>query len=192
MSQVYEVEAIVGKRQRDGKVEYKVKWVGYSFEECTWEPLRNLKNVRDMIDEYEDKKNGNKEENKPKEKPKEHQEDLSPNEDDKEKVLLGHKRAHEEKEKKEEKDPKNSSNDEEEEAEEGPEVEDDKEPKKKDKIKYLKVISVSKDFTATVLVEHNGVESRITMKTSQLKAVAPVLLVDFYESRIKFTSKKDN
>lgn len=41
-SQEYEVESIVGRRNNDGRVEYLIKWKGYSEEENTWEPESNL------------------------------------------------------------------------------------------------------------------------------------------------------
>jgi hypothetical protein len=49
----YVVEKIIGKRTRGNTVEYKIKWEGYSEEECTWEPFKNLKHLEDMIEEYE-------------------------------------------------------------------------------------------------------------------------------------------
>ena len=38
----YEVEKIIDKRIINGKLEYKIKWVGYPMSQCTWEPIRNL------------------------------------------------------------------------------------------------------------------------------------------------------
>ena len=35
MSDEYEVEKIVDKRIKNGKVEYKIKWAGYSMNDCT-------------------------------------------------------------------------------------------------------------------------------------------------------------
>ena len=34
---------------------YKVKWKGYPDSQCTWEPVKNLKNVQDMIDTFQKK-----------------------------------------------------------------------------------------------------------------------------------------
>ena len=40
----YEVEKIVShKKRKDGKKVYLVKWKGYSYEECTWEPAKHFK-----------------------------------------------------------------------------------------------------------------------------------------------------
>ena len=49
----YEVEKILEKRVHKGKLQYFVKWK--NFDETTWEPLAHLKDVRDMIDEFEKK-----------------------------------------------------------------------------------------------------------------------------------------
>ena len=51
----YEVEEVLKKRNRKGKVEYFVKWKNY--EEWTWEPTSNLKNAKELIERYEHEKN---------------------------------------------------------------------------------------------------------------------------------------
>merc|ERR1712088_736582 len=50
----YEIEKILEKRVHKGKLQYFVKWK--NFDETTWEPLSHLKDVRDMIDDFERKK----------------------------------------------------------------------------------------------------------------------------------------
>jgi len=52
-AEVYEVEIVLDKRIKKGKLEYFVKWKNY--DETTWEPLNNLLNVRDLIDDFERK-----------------------------------------------------------------------------------------------------------------------------------------
>ena len=54
MAVEYEVEKVLDKRFRRGKVEYFVKWRHYN--ETTWEPPSNLTNVKDLIDDFENKK----------------------------------------------------------------------------------------------------------------------------------------
>lgn len=51
----YEVEEIIAKRFNKSKkiYEYKIKWAGYSMNQCTWEPLENLNNVLIMVQEYD-------------------------------------------------------------------------------------------------------------------------------------------
>lgn len=36
-----------------GKVQYKVRWRGYSEFESTWEPVTNLKNVQKLLDKFD-------------------------------------------------------------------------------------------------------------------------------------------
>ena len=47
----YEVEKVLEKRFRKGRVEYFVKWKNY--DETTWEPSINLTNVQDLIEKFE-------------------------------------------------------------------------------------------------------------------------------------------
>ena len=49
----YEVEEILDRQERQGKMRYLVKWKGYTAEENTWEGLKNLKNAREKIKEFE-------------------------------------------------------------------------------------------------------------------------------------------
>ena len=49
----YEVEKILSKRKRYGKVEYLVRWKGYMAKEDTWEKEENLGNAREAVEDYE-------------------------------------------------------------------------------------------------------------------------------------------
>ena len=51
----YFVDEIVDKRKVNGKIEYKVRWTGYDPCEATWEPIENLVNAQESIDEFEAK-----------------------------------------------------------------------------------------------------------------------------------------
>lgn len=48
----YEVEAILNHRIRRGKLQYLVKWLGYSTAESTWEPEQNLTHAETTLDDY--------------------------------------------------------------------------------------------------------------------------------------------
>ncbi|GMT29662.1 hypothetical protein PFISCL1PPCAC_20959, partial [Pristionchus fissidentatus] len=46
----FEVEAVVGRRQKDGQIEYLLKWRGY--DDKTWEPIKHCTSCRKMVDEF--------------------------------------------------------------------------------------------------------------------------------------------
>jgi len=52
-SDIFNVERILGKRKNHGKIEYLVKWEGFSDDQNTWEPIKHLSNVSHLISEYE-------------------------------------------------------------------------------------------------------------------------------------------
>ena len=47
----YIVEKIIGKRLKDRRIEYKVKWKGYPLSEATWEPVNQL--PKKVVEAYE-------------------------------------------------------------------------------------------------------------------------------------------
>jgi len=49
----YEIEKILSKRKRYGKVEYLVQWKGYTAEGDTWEKEENLGNAQEVLRDYE-------------------------------------------------------------------------------------------------------------------------------------------
>ena len=49
---IYEIEEIIDKRKVKNKTEYLVKWKGYKFSECTWEPKENIFS-KNMIKNFE-------------------------------------------------------------------------------------------------------------------------------------------
>lgn len=51
---VYYVEKIL-KKKTHPELMYLVKWEGYDISEATWEPLRNLEDVKYLIEEFENR-----------------------------------------------------------------------------------------------------------------------------------------
>jgi len=49
----YEVEEILDRQEKRGKIKYLVKWKGYTVEENTWKGLENLKNAMKKVEEFE-------------------------------------------------------------------------------------------------------------------------------------------
>ncbi len=52
----YYVERILDKKVIDGEVRYLIKWDGWSIEESTWEPVDNLDNIKNLIEDFEKEK----------------------------------------------------------------------------------------------------------------------------------------
>ena len=50
----YEVEKVLHKRKKGGRVHYLVKWLGYGNKDNTWEPEDNL-DCDEKIEEFEKK-----------------------------------------------------------------------------------------------------------------------------------------
>jgi hypothetical protein len=48
----YEVEEIVGKRKKNNKMIYRVKWKGYSMNDCTWQSEEDLVGAQDLVDQF--------------------------------------------------------------------------------------------------------------------------------------------
>ena len=51
----YTVEKILERKKVGKKTLYYVKWEGFPSEQGTWEPLQNLKNVKEMVKDFEAK-----------------------------------------------------------------------------------------------------------------------------------------
>jgi len=48
-SEEYEVDKIVGERQRNGKLLYRVRWKGYDAESDTWQMARDIQNAPEIL-----------------------------------------------------------------------------------------------------------------------------------------------
>lgn len=49
---LYEVEAIRDKKYIDGEPFYFIKWVGWPDDDNTWEPIENLYDILNMVEEF--------------------------------------------------------------------------------------------------------------------------------------------
>jgi len=47
------VEKIINKRTVRGKEKFLVRWKGYTAEEDTWKSRENLKNTKELVEEFE-------------------------------------------------------------------------------------------------------------------------------------------
>ena len=54
MNEFYKVEKILEKKKFDDQVLYLVKWRGYGYEDCTWEPRENLATAKESLKEFFD------------------------------------------------------------------------------------------------------------------------------------------
>ena len=58
-SEYYNVEKIIAKEKIGNEVRYLVKWENFPEAECTWEPEDNLDNVKDLVDDFNNNINEN-------------------------------------------------------------------------------------------------------------------------------------
>ena len=202
MTDVYQVEKIVGKRWKGGRVQYKVKWEGYPYSQCTWEPLEHLQTVFELIDQYNESQQTTSKKSK-KEKDEEHlrkkrKKSSSVSQEEKsEESSNSRKIKSNSSEKKDSKDNSNKeqngiANSQDKEVDGVITIKEDEIQREESAIIYKKVITVNKEFKAVVQIVKDGVESQITIPTSELRRLNPDILIDFYESKMKFTSRSQD
>ena len=187
---MYNVEKILDRRKSKNKILYKIKWEGYPMNQCTWEPLENLTTVPELVEEY-DKSHPMKQNKKGKIKNN----------------FLGKKKEPPPEEKKEiikiiDKKPEVPP--EEEKIEKIPFLNEEQQPQQTytiippseicqkykidDSLKKVKTVRKKNDKLMAVIekMKDNGDLEEIEMETIRLKTVNPWILLDFYESKIKF------
>ena len=199
MTDVYQVEKIVGKRWKGGRVQYKVKWEGYPYSQCTWEPLEHLQTVFELIDQYNESqqttsKKSKKEKDEENLRKKRKKSSSVSQEEKSEESSNSRKIKSNSSEKKDSKDNSNKEqngieNSQDKEVDGVITIKEDEIQREESAIIYKKVITVNKEFKAVVQIVKDGVESQITIPTSELRRLNPDILIDFYESKIKFTSR---
>ena len=188
---IYYIERILDKRKVNGKYEYKIKWEGYPLNQSTWEPLENLQTAMELVNEFDkvyEQQNKNKNESKN-------------NSYLKKKRLLKKEVKKEEKGKEEieQKEEKNENTPVEEEKKSNNEnnngsinLEENEYIRKyiiNDSLKSVTTVRKKENkLIAEVkkLKPNNEIED-IEIETSRLKTENPWILLDFYESKIKFT-----
>ena len=188
---IYYIERILDKRKVNGKYEYKIKWEGYPLNQSTWEPLENLQTAMELVNEFDkvyEQQNKDKNESK--------------NNSYLKKKRLLKKEVKKEEKGKEEIEQKEEKN-------EIIPVEEEKKPDNEnnngsinlEENEYIRkyIINDSLKSVTTVrkkdnkliaevkkLKPNNEIED-IEIETSRLKTENPWILLDFYESKIKFT-----
>ena len=48
----YTIEKILDRKKVKDKYKYKIKWEGYPMDQCTWEPVENLQYSLRLVEEY--------------------------------------------------------------------------------------------------------------------------------------------
>ena len=187
---MYNVEKILDRRKVKNKLLYKIKWEGYPMNQCTWEPLENLTTVIELVEEY-DKSHPMKQNKKVKSKNNllGQKKELPP-EEKKEIIKIIDKKPEVTPE--EEKIEKIPFLDEEHQSQQNytiiPPSEICQKYKIDDSLKRVKTVRKKNEKLMAVIekMKDNGDLEEIEMETIRLKTVNPWILLDFYESKIKF------
>ena len=205
----FTIEKIIGKRIIKGKVEYKIKWEGYSMAECTWEPIENLATAKELVEEYEHlnsfpKQKSVKQDTNKKDNSFINKKRNKDNNQQNENIIQDSEEKIEENENN--KAQENTQNDlnNEEEVNLVNNNSDNVEDTPNQNINFNKnkrTFIVNDDLKNVVTVKQQGqtlmaiVEkmdesgnvNRISIPTEELRKINPWILLNFYESKIKFT-----
>ena len=174
----YNIEKILDRRKVNGKFEYKIKWEGYPLSQSTWEPMKNLENCRHLVEEYDkchpinvDAETPKKKENNNKKK-KINEEVVKENEEDQKN--------------KKDSDKTTENND------ENSKIliyENVNSYKVDDTLKCVVTVK-NQNGKLMAVVEKVGEKGEIfktIIPTDELRKINPWILLQFYESKIKFT-----
>ena len=178
----YNIEKILDRRKVNGKFEYKIKWEGYPMNQSTWEPLKNLENAIELVDEYD----------------KYHPKIINEIKTKGEKITLLCKKRKEPNNKEIEEDEKEkvdiNSNNQNNKEKGNILLEENENQNKKSTYKIdnsLKSVVTVKKQNETMIaivdkIESNGDLIKETITTEELRLINPWILLEFYESKIKF------
>ena len=199
----YNIEKILDRRKVHGKYEYKIKWEGYSMNECTWEPMKNLESAKELVEEYNRShpiSNGQKA-SKKEQKKKDSTSFINKKQKRKEEKeeIKDEKIEKDEKEENGEKIQQVSPNEKQEDTQLKINFEESNPPvtEKRDESTFIiddslkKVVTVKQQNQKLMAVveklELNGEITKTYIPTEELRKTNPWILLDFYESKIKFT-----
>lgn len=196
----YSVEKILDKRIKDGKVEYFLKWKGYSHEDNTWEPEDNL-DCPDLISAFEEARK-KKEERKGGPSSRKRKASVSSEDTDKdktEKPVKEEKKKENDKSKKvkkDDKDKKEKEKDKDKDTESKKDKDSDskKSDKKKDEKKLEgfernlepeRIIGASDTSGQLMfLMKWRGTDDADLVPASEANKKCPQIVIKFYEERL--------
>ena len=190
---IYYVEKILDRRKVNDRYEYKIKWEGYPMNQSTWEPLENLRTAMELVEEYDNehpipkkligKKKNRTKKDETKESTEKKENQIQEVQEKKEEI---------EQPKEEEEQNKNINLD-----ENKPIYAINNQMPEENVRKYIidttleKVSTVRKRDNKLMAVvkkkKSNGEFEEIEIETFKLRNENPWILLDFYESKIKFT-----
>ena len=180
----YNIEKILERRKANGRFEYKIKWEGYPMSQSTWEPMTNLETAKELVDEFDrlhpipTNQKSSKSSNKTFTKKKRKNEKLEDENKNENKVDIKENNSNDAIKVNEEESKKNINEN------------------KNEKIYIiddnLKRVTTVKQQNQTLLavvekISENGEIEKIYIPTEELRKSNPWILLDFYESKIKFT-----
>ena len=180
----YNIEKILDRRKTNGKIEYKIKWEGYPMSQSTWEPMKNLESAKELVEEYDRthpitaQQKSSKSEHKKKETTFINKKRKEEN-DDKIQQIPQNEKLVEEVEKKNNEDSKINTN----------ENEFEKTYTIDDSLKSVITVKQQNQKLIAVVdkLDPNGDVVKTFIPTEELRKSNPWILLNFYESKIKFT-----
>ena len=190
-SDFYNIERILDRRKINGKFEYKIKWEGYPMNQSTWEPMENLITAKELVDEY-DKQYPftndmlNKKTKRIKKMSAKKPVKKAPKKENEPQI----QEKNENEPQKEEEKPEQINL---EENQINNDINIQNDPIRKynidDSLKKVTTVRKRDNKLMAVVVKMNelGMTNEIEIETNSLKYDNPWILLDFYESKIKFT-----